>query len=62
MIQVSVRREFREADVLEGIKRFMQGLSEDRFFGVVQVQFVDGAIALVRKEESFKPASFLVVE
>lgn len=60
MIQIHVRAT--DASVLEGLKRYLTNLTDDQFFGVIEIQFVNGEIALVRKQESFKPAAFLVVE
>lgn len=62
MIQVQIERRSPDRNMAEGIKRFLERLSGDGFFGVVQIQYVDGEIVLVRKEESFKPSAFLVVE
>lgn len=48
--------------IVEGLGRFFCRLSNEQFFGVVEVQFQEGEIVLVRKQESFKPAKFLSVE
>ena len=45
--------------LVDGLSIFLKDLSRTGFYGVVEVQFVDGQIVLVRKEESFKPAIFV---
>lgn len=45
--------------LVDGLSLFLKDLSRTGFFGVVEVQFVDGQIILVRKEETFKPAIFV---
>lgn len=59
---ISVTFKNLDSSPVHGIARYMERLSGDRFFGVLQIQYVDGEIVLVRKEESFKPAAFMVVE
>ena len=49
----------RRADPLPGLTEYLLELSQVRFFGVVEVQYQDGEIVLVRKSESLKPAFFL---
>ncbi len=51
-----------ELSVLEGIEKFIVNLSRDRFYGVVELQFQDGELILVRKQETFKPNFLVVVE
>lgn len=46
-------------DVVPGLAQYLQELGQMRFFGVVEVQYQDGEIVLVRKSESLKPAFFL---
>lgn len=46
--------------VIDGLSIFLKDLSRSGFFGVVEVQFVDGQISIVRQEETFKPAFFLI--
>jgi len=48
--------------VLEGLEKFVLNLSKDRFFGIVELQFQDGEIILVRKQETIKPSFLIVVE
>lgn len=48
-----------QQNLLDGLYKFMLNLSRDKFYGVLEIQFVDGQIVLVRKEESFKPVIFL---
>lgn len=60
LIQVSIERRKANVDLLEGIGRFLGELSSERFYGVVEIQFVDGEMVLVRKQESIKPSMFLV--
>jgi len=48
--------------MLPGLSRFIQSLMQDGFYGTVEIQFVEGEIVVVRKQETFKPAAFLLVE
>ena len=49
----------RRADPLPGLTQYLLGLAEDGFYGVVEVQYQEGEIVLVRKQESFKPSFFV---
>lgn len=51
-----------ELDILQGINKFLTELSDERFYGVVEFQFQDGELILIRKQESFKPKFLVVVE
>lgn len=46
-------------NIVDGITNFLKNLAGSRFFGTVEIQFVDGQIVVVRKEETFKPVIFL---
>lgn len=62
MIQVEITHRKADSNLIEGVGRFLRDLSVNEFYGVVEIQFVGGEIILVRKQESFKPQAFLVVE
>lgn len=49
-------------EVLEGLEKFVLNLSNERFYGVLELQFQDGELILIRKQESFKPSFLVVVE
>lgn len=48
------------ADVVVGVSQFLSDLSQVKFFGIIEIQFQDGNIILVRKQESLKPSQFLL--
>lgn len=51
-----------EISVREGIDKFLVKLSDEGFFGTVELQFHGGELILVRKQETFKPNFLVVVE
>jgi hypothetical protein len=55
-----VLREVRQPDILEGVARFLCKMADENFYGVVEIQFQEGQITLVRKQESLKPSQFLL--
>jgi hypothetical protein len=42
-----------------GIARFLNDLSNKRFYGKVEIQYQEGEIVVVRKEETLKPSFFV---
>ena len=48
--------------ICDGVSGYLRRLGEGQFYGTVVIQFVDGEIVLVRKEETFKPQVFLTLE
>lgn len=59
---IQARIEYTDEDLLQGIGRYMKRLKNNGFYGILEIQFQDGQVVLIRKQESFKPSSFLVVE
>lgn len=51
-----------QLEVLNGLEKFVLNLSKERFYGILELQFQDGEIILVRKQETFKPSFLVVVE
>lgn len=49
-------------DNLERVKQYLGKLSKDRFYGVVELQFQDGELILIRKQESIKPGFLVIME
>lgn len=61
MIQVVVQPRKHDDNLINALGRYMGQLSQENFFGVLEISFQAGEIVLVRKQESFKPAVFLGV-
>lgn len=48
-----------EDKVIDNLATFLKDLSRSCFYGTVELQFINGELVLVRKEETFKPVVFL---
>lgn len=48
--------------VMVNVLKMLLRLSKDRFHGQVSLQFSDGQVVLVRKEETFKPGQLNISE
>ena len=59
VVSVVQRAASTNEDVVVGVSQFLSRLSNDGFYGIVEIQFQDGHIILVRKQESLKPSQFL---
>lgn len=62
MLNVRVRVQGIDDSLAEGMKQYIQRLRVDGFYGVLEIQFNEGDIVLVRKQETLKPSAFLAVE
>lgn len=62
MLNIEVRVRKNDASLLEGVRRYLAQLMQEQFYGTIEIQFMNGEIVVVRKQETFKPAAFLVVE
>ncbi len=51
-----------ELETLQGIATYIQKLSKERFYGILELQFQDGEFILLRKQETIKPNFLVVVE
>lgn len=51
-----------DKDLIFGVGEYLSKLSDERFYGVIEIQYQDGQIILVRKQETFKPNMFVLVE
>lgn len=51
-----------ELTVINGVERLLLKLSQDKFYGNVELMFQDGEIVLIRKQESIKPGLLVIVE
>lgn len=49
-------------DNIERVSKFLNQLSRDRFYGVVELQFQEGELILVRKQETIKPGLLVIIE
>ena len=45
----------RENNLIDNFAEFLKDLSRAKFYGTVELQFVDGEFVLFRKVETFKP-------
>ena len=45
--------------VIDKVGMFLKDLSSSGFYGVVELQFVNGELVLVREEKTYKPVYFL---
>lgn len=50
------------SDLIQGIQRYLNKLNEEKFYGVIELQFQCGELVLLRKQESIKPSVLLIVE
>jgi len=55
MISVVVRSGDR-TKLLGGLIKFIDDLMKEGYYGRVEIQFIEGEIVLLRKEESIKPS------
>ena len=54
-----VEQRFDQNNLIDKVAVFLKDLSRNEFFGTVEIQFINGELVLVRKEETFKPVAFL---
>jgi len=50
------------SDNIQTVCNFLFQLSNEKFYGDLNLKFQNGEIVLVKKEESFKPAYLVVVQ
>lgn len=58
-MQSSVSTEIINEDLIDNLAIYLKDLSKTGFFGKVEIQFINGDLSLVRKEETFKPILLL---
>lgn len=51
-----------ELSILNNGKQYAMQIATEHFFGGVKIEFHDGEIVLIRKDETFKPNVLVVID
>lgn len=61
-IEIRLRSGDNGAAIAEGVMRYILKLRNEEFYGTLEIHFQGGEVVLGRKQESMKPAFFLLAE